>query len=816
MELLQVSSFPDKGKRSINKKKVDTNYKQALLEDYYIAQLSREISLLSRREVLTGKAKFGILGDGKEVPQLALAKAFQKGDFRSGYYRDQTLMLALDLTSPSQLFAQLYANPNPTQEPHSAGRQMNCHFATHSLDEKGNWRNLMEEYNSSADIAPTAGQMSRAVGLALASKTYRSLPSLQNDMSKFTKGGNEVIFVTIGDASTSEAPFWESVNAVGVMQVPMLISVWDDGYGISVPKEFQTTKSSISEALQGFQRTEDKAGFDIYTVKAWDYSELCKVYEEASTKVRATHIPAIVHVQEVTQQQGHSTSGSHERYKSKERLAWEKEWDCNKKMLEWMVEEKWATLEEIKAIQKKAKKKARAGLKQAWIDFNAPIKQHIKDLTALYNRLFPKVRNKRALLDAKDYLLAEMHPTLKNIAVSVRTLLMELYQEKDPLIDELRTWKIKFQTENQKIYSSHLFSETEESALKVRAIPPTYSSKPALINGYEILNQFFDAAFARDERVMAFGEDVGHIGGVNQAFAGLQEKYGVERIFDTGIRENTIMGQGIGLAMRGLRPIAEIQYLDYFIYGMQPIVDDLSTLAYRTKGRQKAPMIIRTRGHRLEGIWHTGSPMGMILNGIRGVHVLVPRNMTQAAGFYNTLLHSDEPAIVVECLNGYRQKEPKPENIAYMRAPLGKVQVLEEGSDLTIVTYGSCCRIVQKAAKRLEERLKISCEIIDIQSLLPFDLEHEILQSLQKTSRLLIVDEDVPGGASAFILQQILEEQGAFQWLDAAPATLTAKAHRAAYGSDGDYYSKPSVEDVVEKVYEIIHELAPEDYPLFF
>lgn len=815
MELPTVS-FPLNEKQSVTStKNIDIDSKKAILEDYYIAQLSREISLLSRREVLTGKAKFGILGDGKELPQIALSKVFQKGDFRSGYYRDQTLMLALGLTTPSQLFAQLYANPNPEQEPHSAGRQMNAHFATHSLDEQGDWKNLMEQYNSSADIAPTAGQMSRGVGLALASKTYRSIPDLHS-MTQFTDKGNEVIFVTIGDSSTSEGPFWESVNAVGVMQIPMLISVWDDGYGISVPKKYQTTKESISEVLSGFQRTEDKAGFDIYTVKAWDYPELCRVYQEAAEKVRRTHIPALVHVQEVTQQQGHSTSGSHQRYKSKERLEWEKEWDCNRKMLEWIEKNNLASKEDLKAIHKEAKTAAREGSKQAWKDFNAPLKQNIADLTALYDQLLPHVSNKKAVNDAKDSLLAEINPTLRNIAESVRNLLMELYQEQHPLIDQLRQWKNEFQNTNQETYSSHLFSETDDSALNVREIKPAYSETPQLVSGYEILNECFNAAFSRDERVIAFGEDVGHIGGVNQAFAGLQEKYGVERIFDTGIRENTIMGQGIGLAMRGLRPIAEIQYLDYFIYGMQPIVDDLSTLAYRTKGRQKAPMIIRTRGHRLEGVWHTGSPMGMILNGIRGVHVLVPRNMTQAAGFYNTMLQSDEPALIVECLNGYRLKEKKPENIAYMRTPLGKVEVLKEGTDLTIVTYGSTCRIVQKAAERLKERLKISCEVIDIQSLLPFDLEHDILQSLQKTNRLLIVDEDVPGGASAYIFQQIMEMQGAFQWLDSLPATLTAKAHRAAYGSDGDYYSKPSVEDVVEKVYEIMHEVSPKEYPLFF
>ncbi|MEZ4888228.1 MAG: thiamine pyrophosphate-dependent enzyme [Chitinophagales bacterium] len=815
MELPTVSSFLDNKQPITSDENIYFKDKKSLLNDYFIAQLSREISLLSRREVLTGKAKFGILGDGKELPQIALSKVFRRGDFRSGYYRDQTIMLALGLSEPSHLFAQLYANPNPEEEPHSAGRQMNCHFATHSLDENGDWKNLMEQYNSSADIAPTAGQMSRAVGLALASKTYRSIPALHS-MSQFSNKGNEVVFVTIGDSSTSEGPFWESINAVGVMQVPMLISVWDDGYGISVPKKYQTTKESISEVLSGFQRTEDKAGFDIYTVKAWDYPNLCKVYQEAAEKVRRTHIPAIVHVMEVTQQQGHSTSGSHERYKTKERLSWEKEWDCNKKMKEWILQNGLATKEELLQKEREAKTEARAGLRKAWSDFNEPLKKHIANLINLYDRLHPNVHNKKAVMDARESLLAEIHPTLRDIAQSARNLLMELYQEQHPLINELRNWKNQFQAANQETYSSYLFSQTEESALNVREVKPAYGDVLQLISGYEILNQCFDAAFARDERVMAFGEDVGHIGGVNQAFAGLQEKYGIERIFDTGIRENTIMGQGIGLAMRGLRPIAEIQYLDYFIYGMQPIVDDLSTIAYRTKGRQKAPMIIRTRGHRLEGVWHTGSPMGMILNGIRGVHVLVPRNMTQAAGFYNTLLQSDEPALVVECLNGYRLKEKKPENIADMQTPLGKVEVLQAGKDITLVTYGSTCRIVEKAAERLKERLKISCEVIDVQSLLPFDLEHDILKSLQKTNRLLIVDEDVPGGASAFILQQIIEVQGGFKWLDSAPATLTAKAHRAAYGSDGDYYSKPNIEDVVEKVYGIMHEVLPKQYPLFF
>lgn len=795
--------------------------KQIILNDYQLACESRQVSLMSRKEVLTGKAKFGICGDGKEIPQIVLAKNFQNGDFRAGYYRDQTLMLAINAVTLEQLFAQLYAHPSLEADPHSQGRQMNAHFATRSINENGEWNNLMLQKNSLADVSCTAAQMAPAVGLALASKKYRQLADLKQ-YTTFSDNGNEVVFANIGDASTSEGLFFEAINAACVMQIPLITSVWDDGYGISVPIQYQTTKASISEALRGFeqnkQSSENEGNMLIFTAKAHDYYELCKTYKECVEIVRKTHKPALMHIQEVTQPQGHSTSGSHERYKTPERLKWEKENDCITKMRQWIENKHIATAEELDIIEKIAADNAKYARESAYKNFNNFTTKPLNELIQLYNQLLPLLpaTEQSTIESLKKELTDTKNPTLLTTAQSVRNAILILQNtENKQVLTPLQKFRNQFQAQNTALYTSHLHSESKYALANIQPVPATYPSNPAQLPGYQILNTFFDSLFQKHPNVFAFGEDVGKIGDVNQGFMNLQQKYGEKRIFDTGIRELTIMGQGIGMAMRGLRPIAEIQYLDYLIYGLQPLSDELATLQYRSAGGQKAPLIVRTRGHRLEGIWHAGSPMAMILNTCKGIALLTPRNMTQAAGFYNTLIQSDEPAIVVECLNAYRKYEPLPQNLAQFCVPVGTPEILAQGTHITVVTYGSCCPIVQEAAQKLHKHLNISCEIIDIQSLMPFDINHIILQSLKKTNRLLIVDEDVPGGASAYILQQILEVQKGYQYLDSPPSTLTAKPNRCAFGSDGDYYCKPNTEDVFETIANIIHEAQPQKFTFF-
>ncbi len=786
-------------------------FKEQVVQDYRIAYESRQASLLGRKEVLTGKAKFGIFGDGKEVAQIAMARAFRNGDIRSGYYRDQTFMFASGLSNVQQFFAQLYAHTDVEAEPASAGRLMNGHFATRFLNEDGSWKDLTSEKHSTSDISPTAGQMGRALGIAYASKLYRENKALHNQAS-FSNMGNEVSFVTIGNASASEGHFWETINAAGVLQVPLAVSIWDDGYGISVPARYQTTKENLGEILSGFGSTEDKRGFSLYSVQGWDYPALVAAYEKGIARVRELHEPCIFHVTELTQPQGHSTSGSHERYKSKERLAWEQEFDCLKKMREWMEALGIASASELDELEKQATADVKAAQKAAWQAFRAPIEAEFKEaldlLTALQNSSAQGAFISQAistLKETRDFIR-------KDIFQAVRRSLRLTRQEASAERQQLKRWLEQQMSLNKDRYSSHLYSLSASSVLKQEAIAPVYEAEPVQLNGFEVLNKAFDHILEREPRFFAIGEDVGHIGDVNQGFSGLQQKHGELRVTDTGIREMTIVGQGLGAAMRGLRPLVEIQYLDYLLYAIQIMSDDIATLQYRTKGGQKAPLIIRTRGHRLEGIWHSGSPIGMILHAVRGMHVLVPRDMTRAAGFYNTLLKSDEPALVIECLNGYRLKEAVPTNLAEFSMPLGQVEVVQEGEDLTLVTYGSCVRIAQEAAKQLAE-LGVSIEIIDCQSLLPFDLSHDTLKSIRKTNRLLILDEDVEGGATGFLMQQILEVQGAFRWLDSAPATLSARPHRPAYGTDGDYFSKPSVDDVVEKVYGILAEAEPGYYP---
>ncbi len=785
-------------------------FKNQVITDYKTALISRECSLLGRREVLTGKAKFGIFGDGKEVPQLAMAKAFQDGDFRSGYYRDQTFMMAIGLLTAQEFFAGLYANTNLEEEPMSGGRQMGGHFATHSLNADGSWKNLMAQKNSSADISPTAGQMSRLLGLAQASKVYRELDEIPK-AENFSDKGNEVAWGTIGDASTSEGIFWETINAAGVLQVPMVVSVWDDGYGISVPKKHQTTKGSISKVLQGFQRNEEDQGFEIYTVKGWDYPELIRTYQHLSELSRKEHVPILLHVQELTQPQGHSTSGSHERYKSEERLNWEREHDCIVQMRKWMVESNIATDDELDALEKEAKKEVRDSKKAAWKAFLKNEKDDHKVLLQILKKLTQNSKNKDIAdlyQQLKDLKNAHKHQLLS----TARQAMIKTIRDTPEIKSELQDWIQSYKAKIQPNYSSHLFSESERSARNIAETAPTYADDAASVDGRIVLRDNFDKIFETHKNTLIFGEDSGNIGDVNQGLEGLQKKYGVTRVSDTGIRENTIIGQGIGMALRGLRPIAEIQYLDYTLYCIQILSDDLATLHYRTKGRQKAPVIVRTRGHRLEGIWHSGSPMGGLLHLMRGINILVPRNMTKAAGFYNTMLESDEPALIVESLNGYRLKEKMPENLGEFKTPVGKVEIIKPGQDITLVSYGSTLRIVEKAAEELAE-IGIDAEVIDVQSLLPFDLDHDIAKSLEKTSRLLVIDEDVPGGASAYILHQILEEQDGYHLLDSKPQTLTAKQHRPAYTTDGDYFSKPSAEDVLERVYSIMNEANPEQYP---
>lgn len=778
-------------------------FRNTILDDYKTAVISREVSLLGRREVLTGKGKFGIFGDGKEVAQLAMAKFFKPGDFRSGYYRDQTFMFAAGLTSVEQFFAQLYADPDVKNDPFSAGRQMNAHFATKFVDDNGNWLDLANRKNISSDMAPTASQMPRALGLAWASKCFRNAKHADT-FEHLSHNGNEICFCTIGDASTSEGHFWETLNAAGVLQVPLAVFVWDDGYGISVPKNFQTTKGSISEAVKGLEKEHDTNGIRIYKVKAWDYAGMCEVFEEALQQIRDTHVPALFHVEEVTQPQGHSTSGSHERYKSQERLDWEKEWDCIKKMKEWLIETNLATSEELAELEAEAKETVRNGRNRAWEKYQAPIKTLAANAIELIRGVMVNDMEKYNRLQkiASD-LQSNKEPLRRDIFRAV-SLAIETAPH-SPSINELRDFYNTSLAEARKQYNSDLYNEGPKSALRVEEVKPLIPFDATVANGYEVLNRYFDALFAQNPYVYAFGEDVGHIGDVNQGFAGLQEKHGKDRISDTGIRELTIVGQAIGLSLRGLRPIAEIQYLDYLLYGLQPLSDDVSTTHFRTKGQQSVPLIIRTRGHRLEGIWHSGSPMGMIINSLRGMYICVPRNMVQAAGMYNTLLRSNDPAMVIECLNGYRLKEKVPANLLEYTVPLGVPEIIREGDDITVVTYGSTLRIVEDAAERLAQ-MNVRCEVIDVQTLLPFDINHVILSSLKKTSRLLFVDEDVPGGAAAYMFSKVMEEQQAFQWLDVAPRTLTAQAHRPGYGSDGDYFGKPNAEDVVNMVQSMMME----------
>lgn len=778
-------------------------FRNAVIEDYRTAVVSREVSLLGRREVLTGKAKFGIFGDGKEVAQIAMAKFFQPGDFRSGYYRDQTFMFAAGLASVEQYFAQLYADPDPMHEPFSSGRQMNAHFSTRFVDEHGNWLDLANRKNISSDIAPTAGQMPRGLGLAFASRCFRASKH-QDQLEQLSHNGNEICFTTIGDASTSEGHFWETINAAGVLQVPLAVFVWDDGYGISVPKNFQTTKGSISAALKGFQKQADTNGIHIYKVKAWDYAGMCEVFEEALAKVRETHEPALFHVEEVTQPQGHSTSGSHERYKTPERLEWEKEWDCIKKMKEWMIENGLASVDELAAVEAEAKEMVKTGRNLAWEKYSAPIKAQAAQASELIRQsMVNDIDKYNQLQQMANELAANKEPLRRDV---LRTIALAIeVAPGSPTAQDLKALRSALLEESKGLYNSHLYNEGVKSALKVPEIKPMIPFDAANMNGYEILNKYFDNLFSSNPKVYAFGEDVGYIGDVNQGFAGLQEKHGKDRILDTGIRELTIVGQAIGMALRGLRPIAEIQYLDYLLYGLQPLSDDVCTTHFRTGGQQSCPVIIRTRGHRLEGIWHSGSPMGMVINALRGMHVCVPRNMVQAVGMYNTLLQANDPAIVIECLNGYRLKEKMPENLLEYTVPLGVPEIIRPGEDVTIVSYGSTLRIIQDAVERLDKE-GISCEIIDVQTLLPFDTGHVILSSLQKTNRIIFIDEDVPGGAAAYMFNKVMEEQGGYRWLDASPRTLTAKAHRPGYGSDGDYFSKPNAEDVIDAVQSLMAE----------
>jgi pyruvate/2-oxoglutarate/acetoin dehydrogenase E1 component/TPP-dependent pyruvate/acetoin dehydrogenase alpha subunit len=780
------------------------DFQAEVLHDYQVACTSREASLLGRKEVLTGKAKFGIFGDGKEVAQIAMAKVFQEGDFRSGYYRDQTFMFASGMSNVQNFFAQLYANPDVQEEPSSAGRQMNGHYATRLLDEQGEWNNLTASKNCSSDISPTAGQMVRGLGLAFASKLFRNQESLKH-LSQFSNNGNEVCFTTIGDASTSEGLFWETVNAATVLKVPLAIFCWDDGYGISVPRKFQTSKNSISDALAGFQYDEKKGGLEIYTVKGWDYASLCETFKEGIEKVRKNHIPALFHVQEITQPQGHSTSGSHERYKSKERLDWEKEMDCIKKMREFILENAIATESELDVIEAKCKSDVQDAKKNAWTQFSNPIKKQIEETLAFCNAL---INEGNPYSDQIRGLMQELSAIREPLRRDVMKCLAKvmLYTQDTTAALQLKSYYQHLKEDAYDKYSSVLHSVSKYQIGKVAEVKPVYNEEPLQLNGFEILNKFFDHTLSTNPLVFAFGEDVGNIGDVNQGFAGLQQKHGKWRVFDTGIREASIMGQGIGMAMRGLRPIAEIQYLDYLLYGLQPLSDDVATLQYRTKGGQKCPLIVRTRGHRLEGVWHSGSPMGMMINSLRGIHICVPRNMIQAVGMYNTLLKSDEPAIVVECLNGYRLKENMPNNLYEMTIPLGVPEVIAQGEDITIVSYGSTLRIIQDAMKEYLIPAGISCELIDVQTLLPFDINHHIIESLKKTNRILFVDEDVPGGASAYMFQQVMELQGGYKWLDVAPRTISAQAHRPAYGSDGDYFSKPNAEDIAQVVKEMMHE----------
>ena len=782
------------------------DFRREVLQDYRLAMESRETSLLARKEVFTGKAKFGIFGDGKEIPQIAMAKFFRPGDWRSGYYRDQTFAMATGLCTVEQYFAQLYADPDQQNEPNSAGRQMNAHFATPNIDENGHWLNLTQIKNTAADLAPTASQMPRALGLAYTSKLFRETKELQNSFPRLSDHGNEVCFATIGDASTSEGHFWETVNAAGVLQVPLAIFVWDDGYGISVPRRYQTTKGSISLALEGMRRTERADGVDIYRVKGWDYAGLCEVFEKGIQRVRERQVPAVFHVEELTQPLGHSTSGSHERYKSRERLTWEKEWDCLMQMRSWMLENALATEDQLQEIERESHQMVARARSEAYRKFQQPVKNQVKRVVKQCNAVIKEGRNDRALIkkiagalvDNKDVLRRDVLHTLSKIVSDPKVVFSPAIRQMKALYDELRL-------EGQGLYRTHLYAEGANSTLKVPEVPCQYDADSPVLNGYEVLNRYFDQLLASDPRVFAFGEDVGKIGGVNQAFTGLQQKHGEKRVFDTGIRELTIMGQAIGMALRGLRPVCEVQYLDYVLFALEQLSDDVATLQYRTKGLQFCPMIVRTRGHRLEGIWHSGSPMATLVNALRGMYICVPRNMTKAAGMYNTLLQGNEPGLMIECLNGYRLKEQLPANLATYTVPMGVPEVLVEGQDITIVSYGSMLRIAMEAVTELAGR-GVSVELIDVQTLLPFDRHHRISESLKKTNRILFLDEDVPGGGTAYMFRHVMETQGGYQWLDVAPRCLSGTPHRPAYGSDGDYFCKPNAEDILYTVLEMMAE----------
>jgi len=778
-------------------------FRDQVLRDYRIACISRETSLLGRKEVLSGKAKFGIFGDGKEIAQVAMAKFFQPGDFRSGYYRDQSFMLASGLATVTQLFAQLYADPDLEREPFSGGRQMNSHFATRMVDDDGNWLDLSGLKNISSDIAPTAGQMPRSLGLAFASKAFRNISQLKS-FTNLSHHGDEVCFATIGDASTSEGHFWETINAAGVLQVPLAVFVWDDGYGISVPKKYQTTKASVSDALAGMQKGEGKTGIQIYKVKGWDYAGMCEVFEEGISLARTTHTPVLFHVEELTQPQGHSTSGSHERYKSPERLEWEKEWDGIRKMKEWIIENSLATEEELDTIADEARVFTRDSKTEAWENYIGPVKKQVGRASELIQHMAGAIPDHTAALEKIARELQGIREPLRRDVLKALHTALDLAGNSDSAY-WTRDYYRELQEENRRLYNSRLYNEGPKSALKVPEVKPVFGAEAPMVNGFEVLNRYFDDLFTREPRVLAFGEDLGHIGDVNQGFSGLQLRHGEDRIFDTGIRELTIMGQGIGMAVRGLRPIAEIQYLDYLLYGMQPLSDDAATLHYRTAGQQSCPLIVRTRGHRLEGIWHSGSPMGMVINALRGFYVCVPRNMVQAAGMYNTLLRGNDPGLVIECLNGYRLKEQLPSNLSEFTVRLGVPEIIREGADVTVVSYGSTLRIIAEAAQRLAAR-GIECEIVDVQTLLPFDTEQVILQSLKKTNRIVFVDEDVPGGAAAYMFNKVMEEQGGYRHLDVSPRTITGKAHRPAYGSDGDYFSKPNAEEIVDVIQTMMAE----------
>lgn len=788
------------------------DFKKEILNDYKLVNVSRFLSIDGRKEVLSGKGSFGIFGDGKELPQIAWSKVFKNGDFRSGYYRDQTFIMAINALTPKQFFAALYGHPDINFEPSSAGRQMNNHFATHSLDENGNWKNLMKQKNSASDISSTAAQMPRLLGLAQASKVYRQLDKLPKEAHKFSNNGNEIAWGTIGNASTSEGHFWETMNAAGVMQVPLVIQIWDDDYGISVPAKYQTTKENISEIMKGFQRDEKNPGFEIFTVKAWNYPALIETYQKAEKIAREEHVPVLIHVQECTQPLGHSTSGSHERYKSKERLQWEKDFDGIKKMREWILQNKIADEATLDEIEKTAKKEVKEARKTAWAEYTKPMKNEKIELIGIIDSLMKESNNKAFILPIRNKLAQIKEPKRADILEAARKVVRFVKDEHLNSKKVLQNWIVNYKKINQPKYSKYLFSESDKKAINIQEVKPVYKPDAPMVDGRIVIRDNFEKLFEKYPELLIFGEDSGKIGDVNQGLEGLQKKFGELRVSDTGIRETTIVGQGIGLALRGLRPIAEIQYLDYVLYGLQTMSDDLATLHYRSFGRQKAPAIIRTRGHRLEGIWHSGSPMGGLLHLLRGINILVPRNLTQAAGFYNTLLESDEPGFIVETLNGYRLKEKMPSNLGEFKVPVGKIEVLKNGSDITLVSYGSTLRLVMQAANELKE-VGIDAEVIDIQSLLPFDLNHDIVKSVQKTNRVLIIDEDVPGGASAYILDKILNEQNAWKYLDSKPDTLTAKEHRPAYGHDGDYFSKPSSEDIFEKVYEIMNEVNPKKYP---